>query len=336
MKKKMQKLSIELLEVCALMTGSPGFPGPMPGPTPTSSLLAGDNVVALYSIDGTGNNVDNPTWGIAGTDLLRTAAAQYGDGVSSPAGGTRPSARLISNTIADQGDSDIISDRLLSAYAYSWGQFIDHDLDLTPGAAPADPFNVQAPTGDPSFDPNSTGTKVINLNRSLYDPATGTTNDRQQVNVITSFLDGSMVYGSDATTAAALRTFSGGLMKTSPGDLLPYNNSTYLGTTTLKMANDSGIVSSDQLFAAGDVRANENIELTSLQTLFVREHNFWTKKIAAANPKLNDEQIYQRPRNCDRRNSVDHLQRMAPRRFGTKRHCAVSRLQLVGESEHCE
>ena len=152
------------------------------------------------------------------------------------------------------------------------------------------------PTGDPSFDPNNTGTQVIPLNRSQYDPATGTTDPREQVNVITSFMDGSMIYGSNATTAAALRTFSGGMMKTSPGDLLPYNNSTYLGSTTLNMANDAQLVPEDQLFAAGDVRANENIELTSLQTLFVREHNYWATQIAKANPKLNDEQIFQRAR----------------------------------------
>jgi hypothetical protein len=42
MKTKMQKLLIELLEVRALMTGSPGFPGTMPSPTSTGSLLAGD------------------------------------------------------------------------------------------------------------------------------------------------------------------------------------------------------------------------------------------------------------------------------------------------------
>jgi hypothetical protein len=62
------------------------------------------------------------------------------------------------------------------------------------------------------------------------------------------------------------------------------------------MANDAHIVSSDQLFAAGDVRANENIELTALQTLFVREHNYWAGQISKQNPQLSDEAIYQRAR----------------------------------------
>src|SRR5947209_10933471 len=127
-------------------------------------------------------------WGAAGTDLLRVAPAAYSDGVSTPAGASRPGARVISNTIADQGDRDIISDRDLSAMIYAWGQFIDHDLDLTPNASPAQPFNIPVPAGDPAFDPAGTGTQVIPLNRSAYDPATGTgvDNPRQQVNAVTA------------------------------------------------------------------------------------------------------------------------------------------------------
>src|SRR5439155_7308751 len=101
---------------------------------------------------------------------------------------------------------------------------------------------------------------------------------------------------SDPATATALRTMTGGLMKTSDGNMLPLNNAATLPGGTFKMANDSHLVPSDQLFAAGDVRANENIELTSLQTLFIREHNYWAAKIAAANPALTDEQIYQQAR----------------------------------------
>ena len=62
--------------------------------------------------------------------------------------------------------------RLMSAMMYAWGQFIDHDLDLTGAASPAQPFNIQVPAGDPSFDPGNTGTQVIPLNRSAFDPNT--------------------------------------------------------------------------------------------------------------------------------------------------------------------
>jgi hypothetical protein len=94
-------------------------------------------------------------------------------------------------------------------------------------------------------------------------------------------------------------------MKTSAGedgvvgtadDLLPFNNLATLPGGILPMANDSHLVPEDQLFAAGDVRANENIELTSLQTLFVREHNHWARRFAAANPHASDEQIFQMAR----------------------------------------
>jgi peroxidase len=80
---------------------------------------------------------------------------------------------------------------------------------------PAEQFNIAVPTGDPYFDPAATGTKVIGLTRSQYDSATGLGigNVRQQVNSITAFIDGSQIYGSDAATAASLRTFSGGKLK---------------------------------------------------------------------------------------------------------------------------
>jgi hypothetical protein len=258
------KPSVEELESREVPSASPTPPPPPPA-------------VPSYSIDGTGNNLTNPTWGSTGVDLLRTAPAAYTDGVSSPAGTDRPSAREISNVISDQGSADIINNRGLSAMAYAWGQFIDHDLDLTPTGT-TEPLQIDVPKGDPYFDPNSTGTQTIDTTRSVYDPSTGTGvgNPRQQINTITAWLDGSMIYGSDATTAASLRAGQGGKLKTSTGNLLP--------------------VDATGSFLAGDVRAEENSELTSLQTLFMREHNTWADRIAAADPTLTDEQIFQRAR----------------------------------------
>jgi hypothetical protein len=49
-------------------------------------------------------------------------------------------------------------------------------------------------------------------------------------------------------------------------------------------------------FIAGDIRSNENIELTSMHALFIREHNRIAAKLARENPRWNDEQIFQRTR----------------------------------------
>ncbi len=124
----------------------------------------------MRSWDGSGNNSVHSDWGKAGTDLLRTVKAEYSDGVYAPAGDDRPSARLISNTLSAQTESHP-NDRFLSDWIYGWGQFIDHDLDLTTTGTTA--FDISVPKGDPFFDPQQTGTQVIILNRSNYDPNTG-------------------------------------------------------------------------------------------------------------------------------------------------------------------
>jgi peroxidase len=244
------------------------------------------------SFDGTGNNLTHPDWGSAGADLIRVAPAAYSDGVSSPAGADRPSARAISDALAQQPADAAKNSRLMSNFVYAWGQFIDHDLDLTTTASPRIAFNIAVPAGDTRFDPAGTGTQIIPKSRSKTGPATGTSaaNPLQQVNDITAWLDGSMVYGSDAARSDALRSFRGGKLKTSDGNLLPLN------TAGLANANDTHQTPDNQLFLAGDVRANENIELAAVQTLFVREHNRIAGLIAAANPKLTDEEIFQQAR----------------------------------------
>ncbi|HEY2762039.1 MAG TPA: peroxidase family protein, partial [Pirellulales bacterium] len=254
----------------------------------TSALLS-----LVYSIDGSGNNQTNTTWGQAGTDLYRgIVAANYGNGISTPTGTnaqgveTLPSARLVSNVLGDQTD-DVLDNRDLSAFIYAWGQFIDHDLDHTPDGGTAD--NISVPKGDTTFDPGKTGSQTLPFTRSLTDSTTGTstTNPLNQFTDITSFLDGSQVYGSDATRAAALRTFIGGQLKTSALNLLPFN------TSGLPNANENPMVPNSDMFLAGDIRANENIELTSLQVLFMREHNRQAAILAKQHPTWTDEQLYQ-------------------------------------------
>ena len=253
-------------------------------PCEIRQLLSAVSVVTdPASIDGTGNNIADPDIGSTDVELLRIADAEYADGFSEPAGEDRPSAREVSNALAAQSES-VDNDRNLTDYIWIWGQFLDHDIDLTEGADPAEKFNIDVPTGDVNFDPFGTGEVEISLNRSAYQD--GDDGVREQVNQITAFIDGSVVYGSDQERADALRTFEGGLLKTSDGDLLPYNVDGF--------ANAGG--TSDTLFLAGDIRANENVALTSMQTIFVREHNRIATELAAENPELTDEELYQAAR----------------------------------------
>ena len=205
----------------------------------SDSALAGDESLPLpvefRSIDGTGNNLLDDDLGAADTVLLRLTTIAYGDGVGSPSGSDRPGARLISNLVAADTSSVPIA-KPVSDFVWQWGQFVDHDIDLTGAANPAEPFDISVPTGDPFFDPDGTGTEVIPLDRSIYVVQGGI---RRQLNLITTYIDASNVYGSDAATASNLRSNDGsGRMRTSrDGLLLP------LGP--------------DGFFQAGDVRANE-------------------------------------------------------------------------------
>ncbi|MCE9552312.1 MAG: peroxidase [Planctomycetes bacterium] len=243
---------------------------------------------------GADNNLQNPTWGAPGQALLRRSNAAYADGMSAPSGERRRSAREISNAVSAETEV-VLDERNLSAWIYAWGQFVDHDLDLTGAAAPAEPFNIKVPHGDKFFDPKGTDTQWITLARSAYLTGSGKslTNPRQQVNEVTAYLDGSVVYGSDDARAAALRTLQGGKLKSSPGNLLPLNAAPYF-TPALPNANDAHILPDNQLFVGGDVRSNENIELLAVHVLWLREHNRICDTLA--NSGLSDDQIYRRAR----------------------------------------
>ena len=171
-------------------------------------------------------------------------------------------------------------------------------LAVPPTSFPTERINIEIPFGDAAFDPFFTGTSEIDLRRTTFDGATGTSlsNPLRHPNLVTTFLDANMVYGSDANRAAALRTNDGtGRLKVSDGDLLPINNSTFFPDGTL--TNDNrGLTDPATLFATGDVRANENIALTAVHTVFLREHNRLADEIKAANPDLGGEEIYQRAR----------------------------------------
>ncbi|MDQ2694599.1 MAG: peroxiredoxin [Pseudomonadota bacterium] len=265
-------------------------------------LATASQAQEFRTLDGSNNNLANPTLGQAGTNLLRLTdpAAGYADGFQEPVGeALRGSPRAISNAVSRQ--SGLVNNhRHLSSWVWQWGQLLDHDLDLTEVAAPLEPLPVTVPADDPLFAPGA----VIPVNRFRYDPATGTGpgNPRLHPNALTHYIDASVVYGSDAARANALRAFTGGRLAVDDsagvGDLLPNN--------AAGMPNDPGPggifgrgpggLPPEEQFLAGDARANEQAALAAAHTVLVREHNRLADAIAAAAPALDDEAIYRRAR----------------------------------------
>ncbi|MEC7583282.1 MAG: peroxidase family protein, partial [Planctomycetota bacterium] len=228
------------------------------------------------SIDGSGNNPLHPEMGAANTPLVRLMGLAYEDGKSSPRMTGMPSARQVSNLIAAQFSS-IRNEERASDMTWQWGQFLDHDIDLTEGAHPAERLDIPVPIGDPMFDPFHSGTQIIPLTRSKY--SVDEAGVRQQMNGITAWIDGSNIYGSDQARANALRTLDGtGKLRVSPGNLLPFN--------TDGLLNAGG--PNPGLFLAGDIRANEQSGLVAMHTLFVREHNYWAEQLASLGFSGND------------------------------------------------
>ncbi|XP_046635692.1 peroxidase-like [Daphnia pulicaria] len=103
----------------------------------------------------------------------------------------------------------------------------------------------------------------------------------EQLNSITHWLDGSMVYGSSLSELNNLRVGEEGLLKYSTTDgkeLLPLRP----GCSTC--------------YFAGDARALENPQLTIIHTLMMREHNRIARALKKLNPLWDEETLFQETR----------------------------------------
>jgi peroxidase len=238
------------------------------------------------TIDGTGNSLLVPLQGSANRPFIRFGYQPqfFGANGGLPSETQRANARDVSNAVFAQSSSRP-SARNLSNYIWAWGQFLTHDMDLSTTSAGA---AVNGTAGIPVHSPTDLlGPNPIPFTRSNF---VGSALDaaRTPINEVTSYIDASNVYGSDAVRAAALRTGggTGAKLLTDAYNLMPRN--------TLGLPNENnGPVPGDQLFLAGDIRSNENSLLTAMHTLFVREHNRLVDRIEVQQPELNDEQKYQ-------------------------------------------
>lgn len=254
-----------------------------------SARLTPPRISEARTYSGAQNNQAQPSYNAADTVFLRHTEPDYQDGVAAPSGADRPNPRAISNGVmAQRGRAQ--DPRKLSNMVWAWGQFLDHDVTFTPNPGKPD-WNIAVPVGDKHFDPQGKGKAIIPFSRSTAASGTGDKegNPRRQLNGISGWIDASMVYGSSKQRADALRTFEGGRLKTGEDNLLPHN--------TMGLHNDNPMRRPEEsLLVAGDVRANENLGLLSLHTVFMREHNRLVEEFKNQDPSLSDEQLYQMAR----------------------------------------
>jgi len=221
-------------------------------------------------IEGSCNNLNEDittNWGSTNIPLKRFTPDVYNEN-NDLVGANRSHPRVISNTIF-KAENDIPSNKL-SSFVFTWGQFLDHDIVLTP---------TDSISADIAVVPNDIIISPIPFNRSATLPGTGINGiARQQINHTTSWIDASQIYGSDIELVNQLRTFENGKLKTATAEN---------GESILPLINGQ--------FLAGDERALEQPGLTSLHILFVREHNRICDALLACGI-YNDEELYQQAR----------------------------------------
>ena len=270
-----------------------GCPQLIPVKPPNCSAVPSVN--QYRTMDGTCNNLQQPMWGAATIAFRRVLPPYYEDGISIMVGSSQvdaflppyPSARYVSSAIIlDRSEDETNVTHMLM----QWGQFLDHDLSLSPKTSlscndcPNNSICAPIPVH-----PNDTAFGINTPKQGRCIPFTRTTpactefkgkhQPREQINDITSFIDGSMIYGSDIVTANSLRSLKGGRLRVASSD----------NTDTLPKTSNGNFVS-------GNKRVNEHTALTVMHTIWLREHNRIADMLGMENPMWNDERLYQETR----------------------------------------
>ncbi len=153
-----------------------------------------------------------------------------------------------------------------------FGQFLTHDITGVSTSTDSDGTEIDCPCTStdesclgidwPSNDAYLNQT-CLNFTRSsaAFPSFNCTSSYREQLNLVSSFIDGSQIYGLDSTRASELRTFSNGLLKTSDG--ITAANKGITNRTYLPLSSDdtcsSSSTSTYYCFYAGEYRTRYTV-----------------------------------------------------------------------------
>uniref|UniRef100_A0A1W7R9Z5 Peroxidase n=1 Tax=Hadrurus spadix TaxID=141984 RepID=A0A1W7R9Z5_9SCOR len=260
------------------------------------------------TFDGSCNNLRNPSWGRSFICLRRILPPAYADGISVPrvaqSGRPLPVPRDVSLSIHRHKDRPAQSYTMM---VMSWGQFVDHDITLTPISRTVDNGMINCCPIQNSTHPQCLpivlreddpfysrfNQNCINFVRSAMCPNC-ILGPRQQTNEATAFVDASHVYATNANDSRALRTNSGDgklrtVMTNRGGELLP--------PSATPQSDQCSMPSENRLcFGSGDPRVNQQPGVTSLHTIMARQHNRFAEMLRSMKPTWSDERLFQEAR----------------------------------------
>ncbi|NXA33140.1 DUOX2 oxidase, partial [Eudromia elegans] len=260
---------------------------------------AQENVLwEVQRYDGWYNNLLHRSRGSAGASLLRLLPANYADGVYQALQEPLvPNARQLSDAVA-RGPSGLPSRRNTTVLGVFFGfHVLSEILEAEKPGCPAEFLNIRIPAGDPVFDPASTGDVILPFQRIQWALGTGQSpnNPREQINAVTSWLDGSSIYGPSHSWSDALRSFSGGKLASGPNELFPRETD---GRIPMWKALDpsTGQGGPQGIYDLGSAWGNENPFLQAESIVWFRYHNHWATRLSEEHPTWSDEDLFQHAR----------------------------------------
>ncbi|XP_029009702.1 dual oxidase 1 [Betta splendens] len=259
--------------------------------------------------DGWYNSVSSPRRGSVGSTLVRLVPARYWDGVYHPVREPLlPNPRNLSTALTG-GPSGLPSSRNQTVLSLFFGYHVTFEIfdSRTPGCPP-EFMDILVPKGDPIFDPTSTGKVLLDFQRGPWYKESGQSpsHPRQQVNLVTAWIDGSSIYGPSTSWSDSLRSFSGGLLASGAKWDMPRQGG---GTNLMWSAADpsTGETGEEDLYELGNAWANENMFTAAEGIIWFRYHNYVASKLHEEHPEWSDEELFQ----SARRTVVATLQNIA-------------------------
>lgn len=222
------------------------------------------------SADGSYNDPKDPLAGAAGTRFgfntdPHCTLGETGERLLSP------NPRTVSRVLFTRNDG-FKAVPFLNLNAASWIQFMNHDwVSYGDPDFKAEPYRIPLAEDDPV---RRTLRQSDMLVRPTQQDPTVRNGEKwtTHINEVTSWWDGSQIYGSDAETLKTLRTFKGGKLKIDPK------------TGNLPVLPDGVELTG--------FRRNWWLGLSMLHLLFVKEHNAICDMLCVHYPNFDDQRLF--------------------------------------------